>query len=423
MKYGIHTLDDYDVRGKTVIMRIDINQPVDRAGGRLKDTTRIEASVPTIAELSDRGARLVLLAHQGSDIEYENFASLDLHGGVLRGLLGRDVRFVDDVCGPAARAAILSLRDGEILLLDNVRFMAEEMTLFERRLNLDVPAMQRTQVVAKLAPLGDLFVCDAFAAAHRAQPTLMGFAGLLPVAMGRLFEREYSVLSALLESPEHPSVFCLGGAKIADAFMMMGKVCKDGVADQVLCGGLVGQVMLAAAGFDLGAVSAGYLRSKNLWEHVETAKHLLDSYGGKFVLPVDVAYVENGARVEIPVSELPAPSLLLDIGRRTAEQFSARIAAAKTVFLNGPVGVYEDEVTELGTKSVFGAVADAAAYTVVGGGDSISALNKYGLAKKISYVCTGGGAMVRFLTGEDLPVVEALKYGTEKIMKIKREAI
>ena len=189
MKYGIHTLDDYDVRGKTVIMRIDINQPVDRAGGRLKDTTRIEASVPTIAELSDRGARLVLLAHQGSDIEYENFASLDLHGGVLRGLLGRDVRFVDDVCGPAARAAILSLRDGEILLLDNVRFMAEEMTLFERRLNLDVPAMQRTQVVAKLAPLGDLFVCDAFAAAHRAQPTLMGFAGLLPVAMGRLFER------------------------------------------------------------------------------------------------------------------------------------------------------------------------------------------------------------------------------------------
>lgn len=121
MKYGIHTLDDYDVRGKTVIMRIDINQPVDRAGGRLKDTTRIEASVPTIAELSDRGARLVLLAHQGSDIEYENFASLDLHGGVLRGLLGRDVRFVDDVCGPAARAAILSLRDGEILLLDNVR--------------------------------------------------------------------------------------------------------------------------------------------------------------------------------------------------------------------------------------------------------------------------------------------------------------
>lgn len=145
---------------------------------------------------------------------------------MLRELLGRDVRFVDDVCGPAARAAILALRDGEILLLDNVRFMAEEMTLFERKLNLDVPAMQRTQVVAKLAPLGDLFVCDAFAAAHRAQPTLMGFAGLMPVAMGRLFEKEYIELSALLESPVHPSVFCLGGAKIADAFMMMGKVAK-----------------------------------------------------------------------------------------------------------------------------------------------------------------------------------------------------
>ena len=415
MKYGIHTLDDFDVRGKTVLMRIDINQPVDWESGRLKDITRIEASVPTIHELADRGARLVLLAHQGSDIEYENFASLDLHGGVLRELLGRDVRFVDDVCGPAARAAILALRDGEILLLDNVRFMAEEMTLFERKLNLDVPAMQRTQVVAKLAPLGDLFVCDAFAAAHRAQPTLMGFAGLMPVAMGRLFEKEYTELSALLESPVHPSVFCLGGAKIADAFMMMGKVCKDGVADEVLCGGLVGQVMLIAAGVDLGAASVEFIRRKHLWEHVETARRLLNDYGEKFIMPSDMAYVENGMRVEVPVSELPVAPILLDIGRHTAARYAARIAAANTVFLNGPMGVYEDPVTETGTRTVFEAVANAAAHTVVGGGDSISALNKYGLAKKTDYVCTGGGAMVRFLTGDDLPVVEALKYGSEKM--------
>lgn len=146
----------------------------------------------------------------------------------------------------------------------------------------------------------------------------MGFAGLMPVAMGRLFEKEYTELSALLESPVHPSVFCLGGAKIADAFMMMGKVCKDGVADEVLCGGLVGQVMLIAAGVDLGAASVEFIRRKHLWEHVETARRLLNDYGEKFIMPSDMAYVENGMRVEVPVSELPVAPILLDIGRHTA---------------------------------------------------------------------------------------------------------
>ena len=230
MRFGIHTLDEYDVRGKTVLCRVDINQPVDKNTGRLKSTTRIEACVPTIRELSDKGAKVVLLAHQGSDIEYQNFHTTEPHAKALSSFLGREVRFIDDVCGPAARDAIRALRDGEILLLDNVRYCAEEQTLFEWKLLLTHEQQAKTQVVQRLAPLADLYVCDAFAAAHRDQPSLCGFEQVLPSAMGRLFEQEYCVISSIMENPARPCTFVLGGAKIADAFLMMETVLKNSAA-------------------------------------------------------------------------------------------------------------------------------------------------------------------------------------------------
>ena len=217
MRFGICTLDDWDVSGRTVLCRVDINQPVDRTTGTLRSTKRIEACVPTVRELADKGARVVLLAHQGSDIEYQNYWSTEPHAEVLRRLLGREVKWIDDVCGPAAREAIQSLGEGEILLLDNVRFLAEEQTLFEKSLKLTHEQQARTLLVRKLAPLADLYVCDAFAAAHRDQPSLCGFEQVLPSAMGRLFEEEYCVISGLMEQPERPCVFVLGGAKVSDA--------------------------------------------------------------------------------------------------------------------------------------------------------------------------------------------------------------
>jgi phosphoglycerate kinase len=213
MRFGINTLDAFDVKGKTVLCRVDINQPVDREKGTLKSTARIEACVPTIRELSDRGARLALLAHQGSDIEYNNFYTTQPHAVVLSKLLGKEVRFIEDVCGPTAREAIKALKDGEIILLDNVRFCAEEQTLFEMKLQLSHAQQAKTQVVSKLAPLADLYVCDAFAAAHRDQPSLCGFEQVLPSMMGRLFEQEYVVISELMEQPQHPCVFVLGGPR------------------------------------------------------------------------------------------------------------------------------------------------------------------------------------------------------------------
>ena len=190
MRFGIRTLDELDVKGKTVLCRVDINQPVDREKDALKSINRIRACVPTVRELADKGAKLVLMAHQGSDIEYKNFYTTRPHARVLSELLGREVKWIDDVCGPAAREAIRALKEGEILLLDNVRFVAEEQTLFEMKLRLTHEQQAKTLLVEKLAPLADLYVCDAFAAAHRDQPSLCGFEQVLPSAMGRLFEQE-----------------------------------------------------------------------------------------------------------------------------------------------------------------------------------------------------------------------------------------
>jgi len=410
MRFGIHTLDEFDVAGKTVLCRVDMNQPVDRSTGTLKSTSRIEACVPTIRELSDRGAKVVLLAHQGSDIEYKNFYCTKPHAAILQMLLGREIQWIDDVCGPAARQKIQSLKDGEILLLDNVRYVSEEQTLFEMKLHLTHEQQAKTLLVEKLAPLADYYVCDAFAAAHRDQPSLCGFEQVLPSAMGRLFEKEYCVISELMESPEKPCVFVLGGAKISDAFMMMTTVLSSGIADKVLTGGLVANILLAAKGERIGQGSLDFIYRSNYGEYIEKAKAIYTQYADKIVLPADLCYVTDQGREECAIGAVPEDICALDIGSRTAEQYEKIILDAKTVFVNGPMGVFEKPETELGTKTVFEALGRAPGYTVVGGGDSVTAAAKYNVKDRLGYVCTGGGALIRFLTGEELPVVKALRH-------------
>ena len=413
MRFGIKTLDDFDLKGKTVLCRIDINQPVDKATGKLKSINRIRACVPTIRELSEKGARVVLMAHQGSDIEYKNYYTTRPHADVLSEQLGFKVSWVEDVCGPTAREAIRNLKDGEVLLLDNVRFMAEEQTLFETKLCLSHEEQARTQVVTKLAPLGDLYVCDAFAAAHRDQPTLCGFEQILPSAMGRLFEKEYVTVSSLMEEPKRPCVFVLGGAKIADAFQMMKTVLSKGSADLVLTGGLVANIFLASQNVQIGKGSLDFIMKSNYGDFIKVAGELYSRYKDKIVLPEDLAWVSDGKRCEAAVGEIPQDISAVDIGSRTAMRYRTEIMAAKTVFVNGPAGVFEQEPSELGTKTIWQALADTGAFTVLGGGDSITATEKYGLTDKIGYICTGGGALIRFLSGEELPVVKALRHGAK----------
>ncbi|MBQ3692048.1 MAG: phosphoglycerate kinase, partial [Clostridia bacterium] len=335
------------------------------------------------------------------------------HAKVLTELLGFEVKWIEDVCNPTARNAIKEMKNGEVILLDNVRFCSEEQTLFEMNLKLTHEQQAKTQVVTKLAPLADLYVCDAFAAAHRDQPTLCGFEQVLPSAMGRLFEQEYCVVSELMEQPKHPCVFVLGGAKISDAFMMMETVLSSGAADKVLTGGLVGEIILSAKGLEIGKGTLDFILKSGYGDFIEKAKGIYEKYSDKIVLPSDLAEVKDGNRVEAKTGSIPADFNAVDIGTETSKIYRDIILNAKTVFANGPVGVFENQPSELGTKILFESMADTEGYTVVGGGDSVTAAKKYNVTDKLGYICTGGGALIRFLTGEELPVVKALRHSAK----------
>jgi len=410
----MYTLDDFKLTGKTILVRFDMNSPLDPKTREPVDITRIKKSLPTLEELSEKGAKTVILIHQGSDIEYHNYSSTEPHARIIAQLLGKPVEYIDDVCGPAARNKIKDLKNSQILMLENVRFMAEEMTLFEAKLNLSPEEQAKTIVVRKLAPLADLYICDAFAAAHRSQPTLVGMEEVLPSAMGRLLEKEITALNKLLKNPEKPSIFILGGAKIQDAFLMMPFVLENDVADLILTGGLVAQIMLLAKGILLGKPSEDLIKKKNLEEYIDMTKNILNKFGDKIKLPIDLAYSISGERKEVEVSNLPVGQVLMDIGSNTISKYESIINEAKTIFFNGPAGVFEKAETEFGTKSLLSAIAESNAFSVIGGGDSIAAVNKYNLADNISYISTGGGALVRFLSGEELPVIKALRKSAKK---------
>ncbi|MGQ9585624.1 MAG: phosphoglycerate kinase [Anaerolineae bacterium] len=414
MELDVLTLDDFQLQGKTVLLRVDINSPVDLETKAIKDDTRIQRCLPTIRELAEKGARVVILAHQGDPLDYQNFTSMEQHARVLSRLLGREVAFLDDVAGPAARERIRRLQDGQILLLENVRIHTEETIIFEEEVSLSPAEQAKTYIVRNLAPLADLYVCDAFAAAHRSEPTLVAFQELLPSAAGRLFEEELRALTAVKANPERPCLFVLGGAKILDAFKMMRVALESGAADGVLTAGLTGQVILLAAGYHLGEESEAFLESKNLMQFVQPARELLANFGDRLHFPLDVAVVADGERREYGREELPVSGAIVDVGHRTVADYATRIAAARTIFVNGPAGVYEKDISAYGTEALWRALAESPAYTVVGGGDSISAAKKFQVLDQFAYVCTAGGGLVRFLAGESLAVVEALRRAAER---------
>ena len=406
---GIRTLDDFDVAGKTVLLRVDINSPVDSQTKRIKDDTRIKASVPTIRELSEKRAKVVIMAHQADPMDYQNFTSLEEHASLLQQALGKPIKFIDDVVGPAAREAIKSLGQGEVLLLENVRIHTEETIIFEKQLKLTPAEQAKTTVVQKLAPLADLYLCDAFACVHRSEPTLVGFPEVLPSGCGRLFEAEVRVLNKVSKDPARPCLFMLGGAKILDAFKMMESVLANGTADKVLSTGLVADIMLKAAGYDLGAATDALIKDKHLEEFVPTAEKLLNAYPDQVFCPEDVAVLRDGRRIELDTSSLPADGLIVDIGRKTVEEYGRLILDAGTIFMNGPAGIYEKEESAFGTKSLWEIVAQSEAFSLIGGGDTITAAKKFGVEDAISYICTAGGGLIMYLSGETLPVIEALR--------------
>jgi len=404
----IKTLDDFGFRGKTVLLRVDINCPVDKATGKIKDDTRISRTAPTVKELSDGGAKLVILAHQADPLDYHNFTTLREHSQRLSRLLGKTVEYVEDVCGPYALSRIANLREGQILLLENIRIHTEETIIFEKEVKLSPFEQIKTLVVRKLAPLADLYICDAFAAAHRSEPSLVGFPRLLPSGCGRLFEEELRALTRIRDNPRRPCIFLLGGAKILDAFKMMEQALEKGTADRVLSAGLVGQIMLLAQGVRLGKPSEKLIQKKNLGEFVPAAEGILEKFTSRICVPEDVAFSRGAAREEAPVFSLPVEEVIVDIGEKTIQNYEKLIGEAKTVFLNGPAGIYEEDVSSKGTLRLWKRIAESQAYSVIGGGDTIAASRKFGLEEQFSYISTAGGGLVRFISGQKLPVIEAL---------------
>lgn len=386
------TIRDYDFTGKRALVRVDFNVPL--KDGVVGDDTRVKAALPTIKMLLEKGASIVLMSHLGRPkgerkMEY-SLAPVAAHLGKL---LGQEVKMAPDCVGDEVEAMAKALKAGEILVLENVRFYAEETK--------NVPEFSQ-----KLAKLGDVYVNDAFGSAHRAHSSTTGVTEYLPSLAGLLMEKELNELGKLMDNPGHPFVVLLGGAKVSDKIGVMENLI--GKADCILVGGGMAFPFLKADGYEIGT-------SLCADEDIEVSKRIVEKAEGtstKLMFPIDIVgateFAENAPNEVYGVDDIPADRMGLDIGPKTVEAYTNVIAGAQTIFWNGPMGVFEKKPFDVGTRAIAQAVADSSARSVVGGGDSVAALNQAGLADKITHVSTGGGASMEFVEGKALPGVVGL---------------
>ncbi len=391
--FSKQTVKDADVAGKRVLVRVDFNVPL--ADGAVTDDTRVRAALPTLRYLMDRGAKVIIVSHLGRPKgEPDPQFSLRPVRRTLQRLIGRNVTFVPETVGPDATEAVERMVDGEVLMLENVRFNPGEKA--------NDPAFAR-----QLATFADVYVNDAFGAAHRAHASTAGVAEFLPAYAGMLLAREVETLTAMLAEPERPFVAILGGSKVSDKFGVIDKLLDS--VDTLIVGGGMAFTFLRAKGLEIGTSIV-----EQDW--VEPAKAMLIKAAEKNVdimLPVDFvvadAFAEDAETRIVGREEIPADMMGLDIGPTSGELFKGAISDAKTIFWNGPMGVFEMKPYETGTREVAAAVArNNRAVSVIGGGDSVAALKKFGLEERVTFVSTGGGASMKLLEGAPLPGVEAL---------------
>ena len=391
----IKTIDELDAAGKRALVRVDFNVPV--KDGAVADDTRIRAALPTIEKLVAQGARVVLMSHLGRPAGegFEEAFTLRPAAQKLSELLGKPVVFATDTVGDDARAKAASLRDGDVLVLENLRF--------DKREKKNDPAF-----CEELAALGDVYVNDAFGTAHRAHASTAGVAALLPAYAGHLMQREVSTLSGMLEAPRRPFAAILGGSKVSDKIKVIDALMDT--CDTLIIGGGMCFTFLLAQGKQVGTS----LKEEDWVERAAAMIEKAEARGVKLLLPVDVVvadrFAEDAETLTVSVDDIPGDMMGLDIGPETAKLYADAVAEAQTVFWNGPMGVFEMQPFEAGTKAVADAVAaNADADTVIGGGDSVAAVNKFDLADKMTFISTGGGASMELVQGEALPGVEALR--------------
>ena len=391
----IKTIDELDAHGLRALVRVDFNVPV--KNGVVTDDTRIRAALPTIEKLVAQGARVVLMSHLGRPAGEgcEEAFSLRPAAQKLSELLGKPVVFATDTVGDDARAKAASLRDGDVLVLENLRFDAREKK-------------NDLAFCEELAALGDVYVNDAFGTAHRAHASTAGVAALLPAYAGYLMQREVGTLSGMLEEPRRPFTAILGGSKVSDKIKVIDALMDT--CDTLIIGGGMCFTFLLAQGKQVGTS----LKEEDWVERAAAMIEKAEARGVKLLLPVDVVvadrFAEDAETLTVSVGDIPGDMMGLDIGPETAKLYADAVAEARTVFWNGPMGVFEMQPFEAGTKAVAEAVAaNADADTVIGGGDSVAAVNKFDLADKMTFISTGGGASMELVQGEALPGVKALK--------------
>ncbi|MGB1587927.1 MAG: phosphoglycerate kinase [Poseidonia sp.] len=398
------SLDDVNTDGKTVLLRVDINSPLDPATKTFLDDTRIRAILPTLKRLAK--ARVILLAHQSRPGK-DDFTSTLGHARELGRLLGRPVKWVNDIHGEKAMKAIEAMGPGDLLMLNNVRMDEEEATM-----KGDIAAMAEAQLVQRLSSVADMYVNDAFACAHRSSPSVVGFASMLPCVAGELMNNELSKLDRALERPDRPCLAVLGGVKVDDSIQVAENMLRNGIADALWPTGGVANLLLDLAGYDIGEGNREFLKGaigKNWQATVKQARDLIEDHGNKIHLPVDLAANIEGNRVDIPLENFPIEAPFHDIGIKSVFHLSAAIKQAGTIILNGPAGVFENNDFALGTIEMLNACAESNGFAVMGGGHTATLVVKRGLTSKMGHVSTGGGACLDYIAGRPLPGVVSLE--------------
>ncbi|MEA3255422.1 MAG: phosphoglycerate kinase [Candidatus Altiarchaeota archaeon] len=401
MLKDIPTMDEFDFNGKTVLLRIDINSPINAKTGELLDDRRFRSHKDTIQELIEKKANIVLLAHQGRPGD-SDFTTLEKHAGKLAEIIGHDVEYVDSIFSSFVLKKIRDMNPGDIILLENVRFYSEEV------LKRPPDVQATTFIVKKLSPAVDFFINDAFATAHRSQPSLVGFPNALPSAAGRLMEKEIRVIDDILKKPKKPLTFVLGGTKADDSLKASERALGNG-AEYILTGGLVANIFLAAKGYRIGEPNIEFIRGKKMTEQIDVARELLNNYEENIILPVDLALDHHGGRTEISVSELPTNYMIKDVGSETVKTYGEILKKSGTVFAKGALGVFEEKEFTFGTVEVLNSIANSEAFSVIGGGHLVAAARELSLKDRITHISSGGGACISLLAGYKLPAVEVLK--------------
>ncbi len=402
---GVLTLGDVDPKGRTVLYRVDVNSPLEPSTGRLLDDGRLRGVIPTLDAL--HGSKVVILAHQSRPGK-SDFTNMSKHCERLSEILKRPIKFVPDVCGDEAIEEIERMSDGEIVFLDNVRGNREEYGV-KYSSNEDT---EDTGIVSRLSSVSDIFVTDAFAAAHRRSPTLTGFTNSLPCIAGTLMEKEISSLRTALNDPPNPYLAILGGAKCDDSVRVALNLISKGEVDRIAFVGVTGNLMLWIDGNDIGERNREFIRN-TLGDDFEVAwemsERILSEHPEKAFLPVDVAVESNGSRSQLSIDELPTEDPIYDVGIETLRSLKPLVENAGCILWNGPASYFELPEFAFGTIEILNMCTEAEAMTIIGGGHTSALVNSRGVSSLVSHNSTGGGSTMSFLSGEPMPVIASLK--------------